>query len=271
MEPLYASEWPWAVPTIPAGTTAYFPETFMAPTAPFLEVIIPAWNEELRITGTLRSLGNHLAAQSYSSSITVVENGCVDRTVDLVRAVTGELPVPLRIIGCQTSGKGAAVRRGVLSSEARVVGYHDADLATPLEALEPAIRALNEGADIAVASRRCPGSRIHGPQPPLRRLSGNLFHLAAGKVARGVHDTQCGFKFMRGTVARELFAELATDGFAFDVELLAKAQALGHRIVEIPVTWTEQDGSTFRITRHGRRAGIDLYRLWRSVSAGRLA
>lgn len=235
-----------------------------------VEVIVPAWNEEARLANTLRSLTGHLAGQPWSSAVVVVDNGCVDRTADLVRQVAAESPVDVQLIGCTEPGKGAAIRRGVLRSRARVIGFQDADLATPLDALAPAIRALALGADIAVASRRCPGGRIQDPQPALRRLGGDIFHYLTGKVVPGIHDTQCGFKFMRGDVARELFAELTTDGFAFDVELLARAQARGLRIAELPVTWVSQDGSTFRMSRDGRRAYSDLFRLWRSVLAGRL-
>ena len=236
----------------------------------FLEVVVPAFNEEARVAKTLRALTTYLAAQPFSTAVTVVENGCVDRTTDLIRAVAQESPIPLRVIGCVTPGKGAAVRRGVLASRGSVVGYHDADLATPLEALEPTLRAIADGAHIAVASRRCPGARIVDPPTPLRRVGGALFHLAANKVVQGIRDTQCGFKFMDGGVARELFAELVTDGFAFDVELLARAQAQGMRIVEIPVSWTPMDGSTFSVTKHGKRAGTDLFRVWRLASTGGL-
>jgi dolichyl-phosphate beta-glucosyltransferase len=232
-----------------------------------VEVIVPAWNEEARLEKTLRSLTQHLARQPWSSAVVVVDNGCVDRTADVVRAVAADSPVPVQLLGCVEPGKGAAIRRGVLRSRATVIGFQDADLATPLDALAPAIRALTDGADIVVASRRCPGGRIQDPQPALRRLGGDMFHYLTGKVVPGIHDTQCGFKFLRGDVARALFAELATDGFAFDVELLARAQARGLRIAEIPVTWVSQDGSTFRMSRDGRRAYLDLFRLWRSVLA----
>jgi glycosyltransferase involved in cell wall biosynthesis len=236
-----------------------------------VEVIVPAWNEEARLENTLRSLTRHLAGQPWSSAVVVVDNGCVDRTADVVRTVAAGSPVAVHLFGCVEPGKGAAIRRGVLRSRAKVVGFQDADLATPLEALAPAIRALADGADVVVASRRCPGGRIQDPQPALRRLGGDLFHYLTGKVVPGIHDTQCGFKFLRGDVARELFADLGTDGFAFDVELLARAQARGLRIAELPVTWVSQDGSTFKMSRDGRRAYLDLFRLWRSAQAGELA
>jgi len=75
----------------------------------------------------------------------------------------------------------------------------------------------------------------------------------------GIADTQCGFKFFEAEVARTLFEETTLDGFAFDVELLALAQARGYAIIEVPVQWSAQEGSTMR-TSAGLRALRDIFR-----------
>lgn len=236
-----------------------------------VEVLIPSCNEESRLAGTLQALTAHLAALPFTSAVVVVENGCIDRTSDLVRRAAAGSSVPVHLLGCAEPGKGAAVRRGVLTSSARIVGFQDADLATPLDALAPALAAIAAGADIAVASRRCPGARVSGAQGPVRRLGGNAFSWLCSQVVPELHDTQCGFKFFRAETTTDLFRDQTVTGFAFDVELLARARARGLEVAEIPVVWTSQDGSTFSMSRHGRRAFYDLFRLWQASAAGTLA
>jgi glycosyltransferase involved in cell wall biosynthesis len=227
-----------------------------------LEVVIPAYNESARLPETLRRSVLHLDAQAWRSRIVVVDNGSADETAVLARTAAARTDrVDVTVIGCSRPGKGAAVRRGLLTSTSPLVGFFDADLATPLPTLAAAVDALRDGAAAVIASRHVPGARFVVPQTLGRRAGGTAFRLLARSVVSGVADTQCGFKFFRREAVQAAIARVRTTGFAFDVELLAQVQRDGGRITEIPVAWTDGAGSTFRPVRDGLasfRAVLDL-------------
>jgi dolichyl-phosphate beta-glucosyltransferase len=218
-----------------------------------LEVIIPAYNEASRISRTLRQSVDYLESQSWSARIVVVDNGSVDDTSSLVRRIAHEHrgTVPVALVGCSFPGKGAAVRRGLLSGTSTFTGFFDADLATPLETLTLAMEHLNGGAGAVIASRHAPGSKFVRPQPLGRRVGGGAFRMLVKAKVHGISDTQCGFKFFeRGAVTRAM-VQCRTSGFAFDVELLQRLQCNGDQIVEIPVAWTDGSESSFHPLRDG--------------------
>jgi glycosyltransferase involved in cell wall biosynthesis len=216
-----------------------------------LEIVVPAYNEERRIGPTLEKMRTFLREQSYSAAVVVVDNGSVDRTADAVAELQGTGEIPIHLINCARRGKGAAVRRGVLSSSADCVGFCDADLATPIETLDLAWPLLLQGSPIVIGSRKLRGAQYVECQPLLRRVGGWGFRMLAGRLVPTVSDTQCGFKLFRRPVAQQLFAVTREEGFAFDVEILALASALGVPISEVPVNWSDRPGSSFRPVQDG--------------------
>jgi dolichyl-phosphate beta-glucosyltransferase len=224
-----------------------------------LEVLIPARDEARRLPYTLMRTVRYLEAQSYSSSVVVIDNGSVDQTTDLVARTRSER-VPVHLTGCAQPGKGAAVRRGFLTSRARLVGYMDADLATPIETLDIVVPLLG-AFQAVVGSRRISGAALAERQPAHRAVSGMVFRAMANRVLPGFADTQCGFKFFNGDLARTVARQLRIDGFAFDVELLRAITDMGVPVKEIPVVWSDKEGSTLHALRDGARAVADLHRL----------
>jgi dolichyl-phosphate beta-glucosyltransferase len=218
-----------------------------------LEVVVPVYNEEARITETLIALISYLERQAFSSSVVVVDNGCADRTLDRVDAIAATR-VPIRVIACSNKGKGAAIRRAMVSTQARWVGFCDADLATPIETIGPVTDLLASGHPIVIASRRVEGASYVATQPVIRRFGGMVFRSLAGLIVDGIADTQCGFKFFDAAVARLLFARSQASGFAFDVEILALARREGLTVTEIPVAWTDIAGSSLNAFVDGPRA-----------------
>lgn len=229
-----------------------------------LEVIIPAYNEALRLPSTINTTVDYLRAQNWSSRIVVVDNGSVDDTPNVVRGLSATTRgVPISLIGCSRPGKGAAVRRGILSGTSTYTGFFDADLATPLDTLTAAMEHLESGASAVIASRHSPGSTFVRRQQFQRRLGGAAFRVITNSMVQGVCDTQCGFKFFeRGAITRAL-VQCRTAGFAFDVELLRRLQREGGRIVEIPVAWTDGVASTFRPVRDGVASFASLLQMQR--------
>ena len=229
-----------------------------------LEILIPSLNEAHRLPHTLVRTIEYLEAQPYSSSVVVIDNGSFDHTSDLA-ARTWSDRVPVVLTGCAQPGKGAAVRRGFLTSRARFVGYMDADLATPIETLD-VVKPLLDDFPVVVGSRRINGAALAARQPAHRVVSGMMFRALANRVLPGVTDTQCGFKFLSGDLARTVAGRLRIDGFAFDVELLRAIREIGVPIKEIPVIWSDQEGSTLRSLRDGTRAAADVLRIARGRS-----
>jgi len=110
-----------------------------------LEIIIPALNEAQRIGPTLQEVYACLKQLPFTCMITVVDNGSADATADIVKSFGGG-DVAVRLIGCRHRGKGAAVKAGVMASTAQWIGFLDADLATPMAALETVLIELQAGA-----------------------------------------------------------------------------------------------------------------------------
>jgi len=210
-------------------------------------------NEASRLPATLQATVAFLRLQPWSSRVLVVDNGSCDDTSGVVRRLAQRLggPVPVDVVGCARPGKGAAVRRGLLSSRSRYVGFFDADLATPVENLSAAMAALQDGAAAVIGSRHAPGATVVNAQSRIRRVGGAAFRRLAGTKVQGVHDTQCGFKFFERHAVTCALVQCRTTGFAFDVELLQRLQADGGRIVELPVAWTDRPESTFHPVRDG--------------------
>jgi glycosyltransferase involved in cell wall biosynthesis len=222
-------------------------------------VLIPAKNEASRLPRTLERTINYLKGQPYSAAVVVIDNGSFDHTTDIAAAAWSR-KVPVHVTGCARPGKGAAVRHGLLSSAANYVGYMDADLATPIETLDVVLPLL-ERYSAVVASRYIPGAVLAKRQPLHRSMGGMVFHRLAHRVVPGVADTQCGFKFFAGDVAREVASLLTVDGFAFDVEMLRAVREIGGTIKEVPVVWTDSRGSSLNPFRDGTQATMELYRL----------
>jgi dolichyl-phosphate beta-glucosyltransferase len=237
----------------------------VAPAYPVdLQMVVPAINEERRIGRTLAELCAHLSSRPWSSEVIVVDNGSADATPEVVDLCNSDR-VPIEVVGCRQRGKGAAVREGIRTTTARWVGYCDADLSTPPEAIDEAVALVRSGVDVVIGSRKCEGAAYVLPQPAVRRVGSAAFHSLSSRLVGPIADTQCGFKVFRGDIARELVASSHLAGFAFDIEILAQAVRRGLRIVEMPVAWTDREGSTFRPVSDGVRVLRELIEVQRAM------
>jgi len=213
----------------------------------FLSVIVPAYNEERRLGPSLDAICHYLADLDQTWELIVVNDGSTDRTSDLTTAVAATEPRVRLIESPSNRGKGHAVRLGVLASRGQQVLICDADLATPIEEVEPLAKALVEGNLVAIGSRAGPTSKIEVSQGRLRELMGRLGNRLIQVVAvPEIADTQCGFKLFEGDSARVVFAYARLDGWGFDFEILHLCGRLGWPIAEIPVRWAHQAESKVR-------------------------
>ena len=231
-----------------------------------MQMIIPALNEENRLPPTLRTLRAYALAAADGAGpidVIVVDNGSTDATAVVARQHDSPA-MSVRVVRCESRGKGAAVRAGVAASTADRIGFMDADGATDLSALADATLLLDSGADLAIGSRAVTGSVTHERHSQVRAAGATAYRSLTRRIAPGINDTQCGFKLMRGDLAREIFAQTRTDGFSFDVEVVSRFQRRGARVVEFPVTWVDVPGSTFVPLRHGLAAFAELATIaWR--------
>jgi len=232
-----------------------------------LSIVIPAYNEEARLGPSLRQVVDYLAARRLSSEILVVDDGSSDRTADVAASFAAEGVRLLR--HASNRGKGAAVRTGVEATTGGRVLISDADLSTPIEELENLEPHL-AGADLVLGSRALQrGARLAQRQPLYRELMGKTFNLIIRLLGvHGIYDTQCGFKLLRGDVARALFADMTLEGFAYDVELVLAARRAGYRVVEVGVAWSNSPASTVDPVRSSLAMLRDVLKL-RLRGAGR--
>jgi dolichyl-phosphate beta-glucosyltransferase len=236
---------------------------------PLLSVIIPAYNEQSRLEPTVREAVEYFRSPPRSVEIIVVDDGSRDGTSDLTRRLAAEFPEVRLIRLAANSGKGYAVRTGVVNAHGRLVLFMDADGATPIAEYERLEQAITNGAAIAIGSRAMRGHGVRVRARLYRRVIGRLFHgLVRTLTVRGIADTQCGFKLFRGDVAHELFSRMRMTGFSFDVEVLVMAQQRGHRIAETPVNWTHKPGSRVNLVRDSARMAYDLVLIRANVLRG---
>jgi glycosyltransferase involved in cell wall biosynthesis len=228
-------------------------------TAPRYSVIIPAHNEAARLARTLRDYLSVFA----DSEVLVVLNGCTDRTAEVAREAGRGVP-GLRILDIDHAvGKGGAVRAGFVTARAPLVGYVDADGATPAAELRRLFVELEESNDDAViASRWSRGSEVIVAQPTLRRLSSRIFN-AVVRLLFGLpfRDTQCGAKVFRRSAVRAVSTSLEVSNFAFDVDLLYNLSKAGHTIREVPTRWYDVAGSRIHLADASRQMLLAIARL----------
>jgi len=228
---------------------------------PVIEIIVPARNEARRLPEGLAALCDKAATLPVRTAILVVDSASTDSTAEVVRRWPAG-PVPVGLLCCDRPGKGVAVRAGLLATRAPFVGFCDADMATDLSALDVAVSFLAAGHSLVIGSRGLSGSVVEARSSTLRGAGAALFRTMARWILPGTADTQCGFKFFSGPLARAAVRPLRTAGFAFDVELLASCLQLGATVTEIPVHWRDITGSTFSVRRHSAAVFRDLGAIW---------
>src|SRR6266571_830335 len=214
---------------------------------PTLSIIIPAYNESARIGPTLQKIIAYLNQQHEKSELLVVDDGSTDDTAAVAEATARDLGSAItRVIRYeQNRGKGYALRRGLLESQANITLFSDADLSTPITETPKLVDAIRSGeCDLAFGSRALDRNLIGVHQPWRREQGGRVFNLIV-RLATGLPfwDTQCGFKAFRLDVSRPILEAAHIEGFAFDVELLYRAYRAGLRLREVPVRWNHSEGS----------------------------
>ncbi len=222
-------------------------------------IIIPAFNESDRLEqgfSRLETAAHEGRLDFASTEVIFVDDGSSDETSEVASKIASRLPHGSVVIQPQNFGKGAAVRAGVRAARAPRLVFTDADLAIDPRQLPSLLSAL-DAAPVAVGSRAIRGHIDYGTW--LRTRAGRTFNLIVRRLsAIDLRDTQCGFKGARTAHAKILLHWTTIQGFAFDVEFLARARSLNWEIAEVPVSWRDVPGSHVDVARHSLAMFTDL-------------
>lgn len=232
-----------------------------------LTIVVPAYNEDRRLGPTLDAMRSHLSGEVRRYEVLVVDDGSSDDTSALVRSIAAGWP-ELQLLGFRSNqGKGAAVRLGMLAAQGRLRLFSDADLSTPISELAKLEAEIVGGADIAIASRAVPESRVEVHQSVYRERMGRVYNLVLRQtVLPTLRDTQCGFKLFTAAAAELAFRELDCRRFGFDAEVLLRASLGGLKVAEVGVVWRNADGTRVNSLRDSYQMLVDIRRLRRQLS-----
>lgn len=215
---------------------------------PQISVIIPAYNEVRRLPHTLALVYNYLKSHFNSFELIVVDDGSYDSTADYVDDFALQSPEVRLISYVPNKGKGHAVRVGMLAASGDLILFDDADGSSPIEELQKLLDSIKDGADIAIGSRAKPDEQRTVNALAYRKYLGNTFNvIVQGLLLPGFYDTQCGFKLFKKEMAHDIFSVTRLDRFAFDVEVLYIARLRDYKITEIPINWTNVEGSKVNV------------------------
>lgn len=221
--------------------------------SPELSIVIPAYNEEVRLPRTLALIRDYLASRGIEgkqAEIIVVDDGSNDSTARIVQEWSRQLPSVRLVSNGQNRGKGYSVRHGMLEARGRVALFTDADLSAPIEEADKLFAALKAGSDVAIGSRALDRSLIFSHQSRLRELAGMIFN-GFVRLFTGLpfHDTQCGFKAFVSEPSRIVFEQQRLERFGFDPEILFLAERHDLRVREIPVRWAHDPATKVQVVR----------------------
>jgi dolichyl-phosphate beta-glucosyltransferase len=254
-------------------------ETF----TPYLTVVIPAYNEAHRLPKTLGLVADYLRSRDYDSELLVVDDGSADDTATIAEGLCtahhlDHGKVRMRAIRNEHRGKGYTVRSGMLAARGKYVLFTDADLSTPIDAVEQLLPWAERGGvkhgpyAVVIGSREGVGAKRYD-EPAYRHLMGRAFNLLVRVMAvHKLQDTQCGFKLFTHEAAQDLFQRLELYGHqaglvkgamvtGFDVEVLYIAQKRGYRIREVPVEWRHYEGSKVNPLKDSLRMFRDILKV----------
>lgn len=230
---------------------------------PSLLLLIPAYNEEHRIEPVLRDYARYFQGQYQGKfQMVVVLNGCRDNTLGVVQRVAGDYPFISALEFPAPIGKGGALIEGLkLAPRADLIGYVDADGATPPHAFHDLVKHIGP-ADCVIGSRWLPGAVLHVEQTSKRQFASRCFHLIVELLFRmHIKDTQCGAKVMTRPAVEKVHSNLRIADMAFDINLLYSLKHAGCRVLEVPTEWTDKIGSKVTLFRTSLTMFLSAFRI----------
>lgn len=234
-----------------------------------LSVVIPAYNEEKRIAGTLKSMDDYLRKQNYNYEIIVIDNGSNDSTAAVVKNLAGKEVRNLKYDLAHEKGKGGAVAYGLVKhAYGDYIMFMDADNATPISEIEKFWPFFDQDYSVVIGSRYLAESNVTHKQPLYRIILSRLSNLLIQMLAvPGIKDTQLGFKVFTRKAGKDIFTRITVFGWGFDMEVLTIANFRKFKIKELPVLWREQGGSHVPLSAYARSL-VDLLKIKLNILTG---
>lgn len=209
-----------------------------------LSIVIPAYNEEKRISKTLEEYYSFFKREFGNNfEIIVIPNNCNDNTFETAKKMS-ENRKNIRVYNIpHYAGKGGAVMKGFELANGNLIGFADADNSTNPENFFKLYKNIGNS-DGIIASRKIKGAIISPKRKLSEEFSSMGFNLAV-KILFNLEykDTQCGAKLFRKNAAKFLAQEITEKGWAFDVDILHICKKNKFKVIEYPIFWSDSEGS----------------------------
>jgi glycosyltransferase involved in cell wall biosynthesis len=237
--------------------------------APALSIIIPSYNEELRLPLSLGLIAEYIAKSGRPTEVLVVDDGSKDRTSAVAESFRSRIPLLRVVSNGENRGKGYSVRHGMQEAHGEIVLFTDADLSAPIEEADKLLAGLKDH-DVAIGSRALDRSMITVHESAFREFAGIVFN----QIVRIVLwlpfvDTQCGFKAFRRERCKIIFDQQRIERFGFDPELLYLARHHGLKAAEIPVRWAHSPATKVNMMRDSVQMFLDVFTIRWNALLGR--
>jgi glycosyltransferase involved in cell wall biosynthesis len=212
-----------------------------------LSVIIPAYNEEKLIAGTLEEVAAYFMDRGYQFEVLVMNDGSRDRTAEIVRQVSKRFPQVKLIDRKENRGKGQTLREGFALARFRWSLFMDADNSVSIHEWAVFEEKLAQGDKAVIASRHLPGSKIIVPQPLGRRIFGMGYRVLC-RILFGLKasDFNCGFKAYETQTAKLIYGETIMNDWTFDTDVFCRMKRHAIQFSEVPVTWRHFDKTSHK-------------------------
>jgi glycosyltransferase involved in cell wall biosynthesis len=236
---------------------------------PELSIIIPSFNEELRLPATLGRIAGYIRERRPNTEVIVVDDGSTDRTAAVAESWKDKI-TQLRVLGNGTNrGKGFSVRHGSLEARGDIILFTDADLSAPIEEAEKLLGVM-QSCDVAIGSRAVDRGLIEVHESLFREFAGIVFN----RIVRVILwlpfvDTQCGFKAFRRERCQIIFEQQTVERFGFDPELLYLARHHGLSIKEVPVRWSHSPATKINMFRDSAMMFVEVFMIRWNALRGR--
>lgn len=236
-----------------------------------LSIIVPSYNEQLRLPSSLDRIAAYIAGSGRKTEVLVVDDGSQDKTAEVAASYADRIPHLTVLQNGENRGKGYSVRHGMLEAKGEVVLFSDADLSAPIEEAEKLLAAMTQY-DVAIGSRAMDRGLIKVHESAFREFAGIVFNKIVRIVLRlPFVDTQCGFKAFRRERCRIIFEQQRIERFGFDPELLYLARHHGLKSVEIPVEWSHSPATKINMMRDSVQMFLDVFTIRWNALCGRYA
>jgi len=226
-----------------------------------LQIVIPIFNEEKELEGSIDKLHSYLTKNfdSYIWNITIADNASTDNSLKIARRLSNNKK-GVNFIHLKQKGRGLAVKKAWQSKGTDIMAYMDVDLSTELKFFKPLIDSLIKGYDIAIGNRLMNSSTVKD-RPLKREILSRVYNVLIRIIFRvKFTDAQCGFKAVRREVVKKLIPHIRDNAWFFDSEMLIVGEKVGYRIYQQAVHWKDNPGSTVRVLK---TVFGDLTGLWR--------